>query len=186
MIVGIDEVGRGSWAGPLAVAAVALEESIRIRRLRDSKLVPATERVQLARTIREQAVAIGIGWAPPKYIDAHGITAALRFAGEQALASINVTYERIILDGIFPYIKDDRLELLAKADMTVPSVSAASIIAKVARDSYMSMIAKCHCNYQFERHVGYGTKLHRQLLKQFGPSPIHRYCYKPIRVLLES
>lgn len=183
-IVGIDEVGRGCWAGPLVAGAVLLGSDI--PGLRDSKLTSVAERQRLSVVIHEQAVAVGLGWVWPDMIDRIGLTASVALAMRQALTAVACSYNKVIIDGSFNFLPDmPRTETLVKADATVPAVSAASIVAKVARDTYMAIVAaEQYPLYGFEKHVGYGTKLHRDMLAQHGVTPIHRCSYKPIKQIL--
>ena len=124
-------------AGPLCVAAVAWPADVVLPGLTDSKLISAKRRRELAMMIRHHATAIGIGWAAACEIDRIGLSHALRQAAEQALSQINVEYTTIVVDGTVPLVQDKRVTCVIKADLIVPAVSAASIIAKVARDTYM-------------------------------------------------
>lgn len=180
MIVGIDEVGRGAWAGPLAVGAVLLGGA-QIEGLTDSKKLTKKQRVQLDLEIRQKAVGIGIGWASARDIDTIGLTKALKLASRKALAHIRHEYSEIIIDGTVRFIDDPRVTTMAKADLLVPSVSAASIVAKVARDRYMHHIDSVFPGYKFGGHVGYGTKAHREAIAVHGTSPIHRLSYMPLK-----
>lgn len=179
MVVGIDEVGRGCWAGPLVVGAVLLGGT-EISGLTDSKKLTAVQREQYAYQIRQHATAIGIGWISPKLIDVHGLSWALRTASQIAAAQIPEPYKEIIIDGTVKFIDDPRATTLKKADLLVPSVSAASIIAKVARDRYMYKMDAVFRDYGFRSHVGYGTAKHRQALQDFGATPIHRMSFAPL------
>jgi len=177
--VGMDEVGRGCWAGPLVAGAVILDAPI--AGLNDSKQLSKKQRERLAVIIHEQAVAVGIGWVDAATIDEIGLTAATTLAMRRALEPLNVPYEQIIIDGNLNYLPDDPLAItMIKADALVPAVSAASIIAKVARDHYMSELAVSLPDYGFELHVGYGTALHSERLKKFGVSAFHRKSFKPV------
>jgi ribonuclease HII len=181
--VGIDEVGRGCWAGPLVAGAVILDRPI--AGLKDSKQLSAKQREKLAGIIHAEALAVGLGWVDPKIIDEQGLTMAVRLAMAQALAQIRHAYDQVIIDGAFNFLSDHpKTHTLVKADATVPAVSAASIIAKVARDQYMAKLAEHYPDYGFERHVGYGTALHMQKLKLHGVSDQHRRSFKPIRALI--
>ncbi len=183
MIVGIDEAGRGCWAGPLVAAAVVLNGPL--EGVHDSKLLSKTARTRLDMAIREQAVAFGIGWVWPKDIDEIGLTAATSKAMASALAQISQPYDEVIIDGNLNYLPDvTRATTLIKADSLVPAVSAASILAKVARDNYMKEMALKFPEYCFEKHVGYGTALHIQRLAMHGPCEIHRVSYKPVKKFL--
>ncbi|HSX07850.1 MAG TPA: ribonuclease HII [Candidatus Saccharimonadales bacterium] len=185
MIVGIDEVGRGCWAGPLVAAAVALAEPI--PGLKDSKKLSKAQRERLSALVYEKAQATGIGWVSPVEIDQLGLTAAVRLAMRRALEAITAPYDRVIIDGNLNFLSDNpKTEALIKADDLIPAVSAASIIAKVARDNYMAALKGEYQKYDFAKHVGYGTALHRQLLVLHGVSDIHRRSFKPIAALLAS
>lgn len=181
MIVGIDEVGRGSWAGPVCVAAVAWPDHKKVTGLADSKQIPAHKRPKIALAVRKRAASIGIGWVTAPEIDRIGLTMALKIAAEQALAQITVDFETIIIDGNYKFVKDTRAITKIKADGTVPAVMAASVVAKVARDFYMHALHLQLPDYQFVKHVGYGTRLHRSLIARFGPSAQHRLSYAPLQ-----
>lgn len=179
MIVGVDEVGRGCLAGPVCVAAVAMDDGL--VEAQDSKLVSAGLRQLVSREIKLVAKRIGIGWASAHYIDAHGMTAALRRAAEQALRPFGAESELILLDGNHNYLEDERVVTLVDGDALVPLISAASIIAKVARDQYMQLAARRFPMYGFERHVGYGTAVHRAAIAAHGPCVLHRMSFAPLR-----
>jgi len=187
--VGVDEVGRGCWAGPLVAGAAALPSNLNIAdlpiKLRDSKKLSKKQRVTAASWVREHAVAIGLGWVEPAEIDKLGLTESVRLAMERALAGIRVSYDELVIDGNINYFPDDpKARALIKADDTVPSVSAASIVAKVARDMYMTELSTRYTGYGFETHVGYGTTAHIAALRKHGVTDIHRLSYKPVRALL--
>ncbi|MDB5169227.1 MAG: putative Ribonuclease [Candidatus Saccharibacteria bacterium] len=184
MIVGIDEVGRGCWAGPLVAGAVILGEPI--EGLKDSKKLSKRERERLTGEIKRKAVAIGLGWVWPHEIDEIGLTAAVTKAMREALGQIGADYDEVIIDGHLNFLPENpKTQAVIKADDTVPAVSAASIVAKVARDLYMAKIASKFPGYGFEAHVGYGTAAHVTALAQLGVSPIHRKSFKPIRAMLQ-
>lgn len=185
MVVGVDEVGRGCWAGPLVAGAFVLNGPI--PGLTDSKLLTKHQRMVLSEQILSQAKAVGLGWVSPKEVDALGLTAAVRLAMQRAVDQIDVVFEEIIIDGNYNFLAaDTRARVLIRADASVPAVSAASIIAKVARDTWMcSRAAKEFPAYGFDKHVGYGTKLHRDMLLQNGVCALHRQSYKPIQQILQ-
>ncbi|HET6925158.1 MAG TPA: ribonuclease HII [Candidatus Saccharimonadales bacterium] len=184
-IVGIDEVGRGCWAGPLVAGAVILDKPI--RGLNDSKKLSKRQREKLAAEIQIEAGAIGLGWVSAEELDKVGITTAVKLAMERALKQITTPYDEVIIDGNINYLPaEPRAKAVIKADATVPAVSAASIVAKVARDAYMAQLDDTYAVYGFEKHVGYGTAAHVAALQQFGVSDIHRRSFKPIKALLEA
>lgn len=184
IIVGIDEVGRGCWAGPLVAGAVILIEPV--SGLRDSKKLSARQRSKLAAMLEASNCVRGLGWVWPDEIDAQGLTWAVREAMIRAIDQLNVPYDKIIIDGNYNFLADNPLSTaVIQADEIVPAVSAASILAKVARDTYM--ITELHTQfpqYHFDRHVGYGTKLHRIALEQYGAIDAHRKSYKPIKEIV--
>jgi ribonuclease HII len=183
MIVGIDEVGRGCWAGPVVAGAVALHAPI--PGLKDSKKLSKKQRERLDAEIRVQAAAYGVGWVTPLELDEIGLTAAVGLAMERALAQITVGYDELIIDGnhnFFP--QNSKARALIAADNLVPEVSAASIIAKVARDKFMADISATYPGYAFERHVGYGTAAHQAAIKELGICELHRRSFKPIQAYI--
>ncbi len=187
MTVGIDEVGRGCWAGPLVAAAVVLDGQRPIRGLRDSKKLSKRRREILAAQIQAEATACGIGWVSAEELDAVGLTQAVRLAMTRALQEIQAPYNEVIIDGAYNFLADNPLtKTIVKADDTIPAVSAASILAKVARDTHMAAAAASHPAYGFEHHVGYGTARHRAALATLGICPLHRRSFAPIKALLDA
>ena len=179
LIVGIDEVGRGSWAGPLVAAAVLLNSPI--EGLTDSKLISAKKRSKLSDEILQTAGGYGIGWVTADEIDILGLTKSVSLAMQRAIEKISVEYEKIIIDGNYNFLKEyENVETLIKADLLIPSVSAASIIAKVARDNFMADKSLVYPGYGFEKNVGYGTKQHLEALNKLGLTDIHRKSFKPM------
>ncbi len=182
--VGIDEVGRGCWAGPLVAGAVILGQPI--AGLKDSKKLTKKRRKMLAVEIQLQAIAVGLGWVQPREIDELGLTKAVSLAMRRALDQIAVSYDEIIIDGNLNFLPDElKARAVIKADDTVPAVSAASIVAKVARDNFMAQISSKYPGYGFDKHVGYGTALHLEQLKVHGVCDLHRCSFKPVAALLQ-
>lgn len=187
MIVGIDEVGRGPWAGPLVFGAVVLGDT-NIDGLTDSKKLTKKRREALCEEIYQKAAAVGLGWVAADELDRVGMSESLRLACRRALEQVQAPYSRIIIDGTINFLKDTGkgpyVTTLAKADLLVPSVCAASIVAKVARDAYMAEQDMVYPGYMFGSHSGYGTAAHRQALEKLGVSPLHRRSFAPIHALL--
>ena len=186
-ILGIDEVGRGPWAGPLVVGACVLGDA-QIEGLTDSKKLTPKKREALAPIIQEKA-AVGLGWVSAAELDELGMTAALCKACREAVKQIHVPFHEIIIDGTINFLRDTPLashvQVLTKADLLVPEVSAASVVAKVARDNYMYKLAEKYPGYGFEKHVGYGTAAHRKALEELGVCPEHRKSFRPIAEMLD-
>jgi ribonuclease HII len=187
LTVGIDEVGRGPWAGPLVVGAVLLGDTV-IEGLTDSKKLSRTKREQLAGQIIKHAAAYGIGWVEPAELDEIGLSEALKLATRRAIEPISVPYHEIIIDGTVNFLADTGkgpyVTTLKKADLLISSVSAASIIAKVARDDYMAEQAEYYPGFGFEDHVGYGTAKHRRAIEEHGLTPLHRRSFAPIAAFM--
>ncbi len=184
MILGIDEAGRGPWAGPLTVGAVVLGGAI-IDGIDDSKKLTKRKREQLEPIIQQQAAAWAVGWVSAKELDEIGMSRALQLATRRAVEHIHVPYHEIIIDGTVNFLRDTTkgryVTTLPKADALVPSVSAASIVAKVARDRYMTELDKAYPAYGFKQHVGYGTAKHRAAIEQFGVMNEHRLSFTPLQ-----
>ena len=198
MILGIDEVGRGAWAGPLVVGACVLNGA-KIKGLTDSKALSKKQREKFSVEISESSAIIGLGWVSNDEIDEIGLSAALKLATRRAVKEVqlkcknqNVKFDEIIIDGTVNFLADTPLEkyvsTLKKADLLISSVSAAAICAKVARDDFMAKLSKKpeFAPFGFESHAGYGTTKHRAALAEFGVSKVHRKSFKPIAEFLEK
>ncbi len=188
-IAGVDEVGRGAWAGPVAAAAVILPHAAYVSRellwgVTDSKLLSAGEREHWERRIRAVATAVAIAFVPPRVIDRVGIAASSRWAMLAALERLEVAPEHVIVDA-FPLPEGSRYgpihDALVAADRRCLAVAAASICAKVARDRLMRRLHGLFPAYGFASHKGYGTRRHIAQLRTNGPSPLHRKSFTPVR-----
>jgi ribonuclease HII len=181
ILAGVDEVGRGPLAGPVIAAAVILDPARPISGLRDSKKLTAARRAELAEIIQSQALAVGIGRAEVEEIDALNILRATLLAMERAVANLTLQPDVVYVDGnITPSLAMPAVAVIG-GDDRVASISAASIVAKVIRDREMDRAAAHFPNYGFEKHKGYATAAHLEALERFGPSPLHRRSFAPIR-----
>lgn len=188
LTIGIDEVGRGPLAGPLVVAAVALDNSQPHAAFNDSKKLTSRRREELVPQIQAVALGIGIGWVDAPLLDKLGMTESLKLAARRAYMqlpkSVKEDAARIVIDGNIKMLDDERVVTIIKADAKVAAVEAASIAAKQARDHYMYELAKLFPQYQFEHHVGYGTEAHMRALAEYGAlKGIHRYSFRPVAQL---
>lgn len=192
-ILGIDEVGRGPLAGPLVVGAVILPEVKPewVGELRDSKKLSVKKRERLNEIILNEASATGLGWVAAGELDAVGISEALRLATRRAVEQVQkakISFSQIIIDGKVNFLKDTALSQYVstkvKADDLIKEVSAASIIAKVARDHYMYEVDASFPGYDFSKNVGYGTAKHMAAIRELGISPEHRKSFEPIRTMV--
>ncbi len=184
-ILGVDEVGRGCLAGPLVVGAVLLDCSI--DGIKDSKLLSTTKRKVLSKEIYTKAIYVGLGWVSAEEIDAIGLSASLTLASKRALSNMDDRPDKIILDGNFNYLPDIyNSETLIRGDSIIPAISAASIVAKVARDNFMMNLHDQFPQFGFKTNVGYGTKSHKQALVENGYTIYHRKSFEPIRTFLHD
>lgn len=181
-VAGVDEVGRGAWAGPVTVAAVTLDPARRVLRLRDSKLLPPAERTRLAARLREAGTGIGLGHASNHEIDRLGMSAALRLAARRAVDALPRTPEVCLVDGNWDLLEGygTTNERLVGGDARCASIAAASIVAKVARDALMVAASRSHPTYAFAANKGYPAPAHRAALAEEGPCGLHRHSWAPI------
>jgi ribonuclease HII len=181
LVAGVDEVGRGPLAGAVVAAAVILPMGKRLRGVADSKTLTHLQRVKLDQMIREKALAFAIGRAEVAEIDTLNIFQAGLLAMQRAVLALSVAPERVLIDGLHCPILPYPAEAIVAGDALIPVISAASIIAKVARDAEMCLLAEQYPEYGFAEHKGYGTKKHLQALKKYGACPIHRRSFKPVQ-----
>ena len=199
MILGIDEVGRGPYAGPLVIGACILgdwqnsEDAEWIEKLTDSKKLSTKRREELYVLIKEKALATATGWVSSTEIDEVGLSKALRLATRRAVGQIQKTkvpFSEIIIDGTMNFLVGTKLEkyvsTLKKGDFLVKEISAASILAKVERDNYMAKLDTVYPEYGFSKHVGYGTAMHQKTMEEFGLTPEHRRSFRPVREIAEG
>jgi ribonuclease HII len=191
LVAGIDEAGRGPLAGPVVAAAVILRPGRPIRGVADSKVLSPDQRAELSVIIRRDALCFGIGWADRAEIDALNILQATFLAMRRALLAMTLTPDHVLVDGNqLPELGGLGRTVTARAivagDATQPAISAASILAKTARDSYMNHMDTIYPVYSFATHKGYGTPTHQRLLELHGPCPLHRRSFAPLRLLIEA
>jgi ribonuclease HII len=174
LVAGVDEVGRGAWAGPLTVGVAVVPEGRRILGVRDSKLLSEHERERVFDRLAGWCVAWAVGHASPEECDVLGMTEAQRLAAGRALRGLSCVPERILLDGRVDFVGDGRVEAVIRGDRTCLSIAAASVLAKVTRDRIMREEARHFPPYDFDRNKGYPSPAHLRALHAFGPSAIHR------------
>ena len=177
IIAGVDEVGAGAIAGPVVAAAVVLPLDSRLVKINDSKLLSEKRREELFDKILSKSEAYGVGEASHGEVDRMNVRQASLLAMRRALEKIDGLEVALIDAWKIPGI-NCRQESIVKGDQLVKSIAAASIIAKVMRDRLMVKMSERYSEYEFDRHKGYGTKLHRDLIAKHGPCPIHRMSYK--------
>ena len=181
IICGIDEAGRGPLAGPVVAAAVILDKKRRINGLNDSKQLTEERRDILAASIKERAIAWGIGWASSDEIDAVNIRQANFLAMQRAFAKLGVKPTHVLVDGNDPPPIACRITCIIGGDALESCISAASILAKTARDAHMVELCTKYPGYGFSQHKGYGVAAHLAALKQLGPTAVHRRSFRPVR-----
>lgn len=186
LVCGVDEAGRGPLAGPVCAAAVILDPAWRIAGLADSKVLSASRRLQLAGQIRGRALAWAIAWASVEEIDAVNILQASLLAMRRAVAQLCVAPSEVLVDGNQCPLIGYPVTAIVKGDSKIPAISAASILAKTARDAEMLRLHQIYPHYGLDRHKGYPTASHLAALEQHGVNEIHRRSYAPIRRLLEG
>ncbi|UOD49361.1 ribonuclease HII [Orrella daihaiensis] len=184
LVAGVDEAGRGPLAGDVYASAVILDPGRVIEGLTDSKKLTERRRDQLAMTIRERAMAWAIGSASVEEIDQMNILQATMLAMQRAVSGLGQVPDEVLIDGNRTPKLDVPTRAIVKGDLTEPAISAASILAKTARDAALLELHEQYPLYGFDQHKGYGTALHLERLRQYGPCPAHRRSFAPVRECL--
>jgi ribonuclease HII len=174
VVVGMDEVGRGAWAGPLTLGAAVVPRDRRVNKIRDSKMLTEYEREALFERVGDWCVAWSVGHASPEECDELGMSEAQRLAARRALADLGLPADRVLLDGKWDFVGDGNSQMLVKGDARCLSIAAASILAKVTRDRIMRQEAEHHALWSFDENKGYPCPRHKMALRAVGPSAIHR------------
>ena len=186
LVCGVDEAGRGPLAGPVYAAAVILRSDHTIMGLADSKALSALQRERLSEEIRANALAWAVAFATVEEIDRLNILQASLLAMRRAVAALSVRPIKALVDGNRDPRLDCLTETIVKGDATVPAISAASILAKVDRDTEMLRLHALHPAYGLDRHKGYPTKQHLAAIRQHGVCEIHRRSFAPVRRVLQE
>ena len=174
LVVGVDEVGRGAWAGPLAVGAAVLPQDRRVNKVRDSKLLTEVEREALYDRIGEWCRAWSVGFASVEECNELGMAEAQRVAARRAIEGLQLEPDRVLIDGNWDFVGGGRTKKLVKGDRRVLSIAAASILAKVTRDRVMRRESESFPGYDFDLNKGYPCPRHKTALRAYGPTSIHR------------
>jgi ribonuclease HII len=174
VVVGVDEVGRGSWAGPLTIGAAVLPRDRRVLKVRDSKMLTEAEREALFDRIASWCLAWSVGHVSAQECDDLGMSAAQRLAAQRAIAGLGVVPDRVLIDGNWDFVGGGRTRRIIRGDATCLSIAAASILAKVSRDRIMRGEAEHFPGYDFDLNKGYPCPRHKLALKAYGPTSIHR------------
>ena len=184
LVAGVDEAGRGPLAGPVFAAAVILDDLLPIKGLADSKKLTPTKREHLYDIIKAQALCFCVATASVEEIDQLNILQATLLAMQRAVKGLRLKPSKVLVDGNRLPVLDIRAEAIVKGDSTVPSISAASILAKVERDRWCVEVDAQFPNYGFLTHKGYGTQVHLRALQEHGPCVLHRRSFAPVAKLL--
>lgn len=185
LVAGVDEAGRGPLAGPVVAACVVLDPARPIAGLADSKKLSPQRRTLLAVQIRDRALAWAVASASPSEIDEHNILRATLLAMARAVEGLGVRPDEILVDGLHCPPVSCRARAVVKGDATVPSISAASILAKTDRDAMMDELHEQFPGYGFDRHRGYPTPEHVEALRRLGPTAVHRRSFAPVRAAFD-
>jgi ribonuclease HII len=180
LLAGVDEAGRGPLAGPVFAAAVILADARPIAGLTDSKLLSAARRDELARQIRDGALAWAVASASVEEIDGLNILRATLLAMRRAVEALGTSPHEVWVDGLHCPAVACKVRAVVRGDLTVPAISAASILAKTSRDALLVELDQIYPGYGFAQHKGYGTRAHLAALRLLGPCPIHRRSFAPV------
>ncbi len=180
LIAGLDEAGKGAWAGPVVSAAVVLPEETNLPGLNDSKLLSKEKREKLFTLIQEQAISFGVGIKDAYTVDEIGLAEAHRQSMREAISQLKKKPDLLLVDGTGINKLGIEAICVVKGDQKSRCIAAASILAKVTRDRLMEEYNEAHPDYGFDQHKGYGTKLHEQALVKHGPCDLHRLSYTPV------
>jgi ribonuclease HII len=177
VVAGVDEVGRGSWAGPLTVAAVVIPKDRRVYRIRDSKMLTEVQREGIFDRVALWCESWAVGHASPEECDRLGMSGAQRLAARRALGGLGTTPDRILVDGNWDFIGGSNVRTIVRGDASSLTIAAASILAKVTRDRIMRSVDPDYPAFDFASDKGYPGPKHRAALAAFGPTPIHRVSW---------
>tara|TARA_Y100000996_G_scaffold320648_1_gene256803 strand:+ start:784 stop:1653 length:870 start_codon:yes stop_codon:yes gene_type:complete len=181
IIAGIDEAGRGPLFGPVVACAVVFNDRIDISEIKDSKKISPLKREKLYNQLNKENIDYGIGLVHEQEIDKINILNATKKAMLIAVKNLKKTPSKLLIDGNQTIESSIEQEAIVKGDQKIPEISAASIIAKVARDKVIENYSKVYPMFELSKHKGYGTKLHIELLYEFGPSSVHRHTFAPVK-----
>jgi ribonuclease HII len=188
VVAGVDEVGRGSWAGPVTFGAVILEPDRKVQGLRDSKVLRPEVRQRIAAKVHRVALGVGLGSASNDEIDELGMSAAMRLAARRAVEALPIAPEALLIDGNWDLLADLDTDnrTIVKGDARSASIAAASIVAKVARDAQLVAADPEHPAYDFASNKGYPSPTHVAALRREGPCVLHRHSWAPIAGLRQG
>ncbi|MFH1282781.1 MAG: ribonuclease HII [bacterium] len=186
LLAGIDEAGRGSLAGPVVAACVILPPNFNSKKIKDSKMMTSEEREEASMEIKKKAILYSISYADHMEIDRYNILQATYLAMKRAFSSLRFKPDTLLIDGPRAPIFCSKQHCVIDGDKKSLTIGAASILAKVFRDRFMKKYHRFYPKYGFDKHKGYFTALHRETLKLYGPCPIHRVSFSPIRELCFS
>ncbi|MEX2588157.1 MAG: ribonuclease HII [Actinomycetota bacterium] len=194
LIAGVDEVGVGAWAGPVAVGVVVLRPGTRIYKVRDSKLLDPARREWLAERVRSRCLCWSTGLSWPAEIDEVGLSEAMRRAAARAVDGLAVCPDAFLVDGQWNFIErkgelgtaESKVKMIVRGDCESLSIAAASVVAKVARDRLMCSLSSMYSPYLFHSNKGYPSPAHKWALSAFGPSPMHRRLFSPVQRLVDE